>query len=694
MLRGGSSQSRQSKRALKTKLTASSLEAKLAPQKVIILEKKFYDQLMQWITNESAEKPQNSINNSLLSSIKSKKEIKKGVDYEILNSNIYLDLIKIFPKSQKIEGSLTINPITKAETVLFNPISVNIQVPNAKRGSSRSVNRQPKSYDLDPNWKLGDFKQALCEQHNLEPSECSFYSRQTYSNDKLKDTMSIQDLQRRYRNGIELELKCDDTKTSTMKTIKTGTTTNTTNLVTRPKTRNPSVPRFQRQLETKQEVKISSIKTKNSSAITMKAFASSTSNVQNELEKDQYESFSSSMTTNSRKLYNHDDGFDVSNNEKSPQPSIFNANSKSIFLNKENSFKKPELGSKVSTFADSSEIVSTFSSSKHFPKPVGFCNLGNTCFFNAALQCLVRVQPLTDFILSSEFENQINIRNPKSSKGRIATAYRAFLEDLCASKSGYKDPSNLRSAFVSKFKRFANFGQHDSQELLCCLLDGIHEDLNQSSFAHGRNPPIPTTSNSDYWDVHLSKDASPVVDIFHGKLFSSITCPSCHRVESVHDPFMFLQLDIPRRFSAVKLSDCLQSFSERYTLDSDNKWKCSGCNQMVCATKEMGVDSCPKILLIHLKRFSGEGYFASKIDTKVDYPDELDSKTFTRKNSGIYRLIGAVFHGGGLGGGHYTAAALDPESKRWYNFNDSIATPIDSSGAHKGGAYILVYQRI
>jgi ubiquitin C-terminal hydrolase len=84
----------------------------------------------------------------------------------------------------------------------------------------------------------------------------------------------------------------------------------------------------------------------------------------------------------------------------------------------------------------------------------------------------------------------------------------------------------------------------------------------------------------------------------------------------------------------------------------------------------------------------------SKIDTSVDYPDVLDSADFAAEPTGKYKLIGVVFHSGGLGGGHYTAAAVDLPSGRWFNFNDSFASQIDRTGAHKGSAYLLVYERM
>ena len=330
-----------------------------------------------------------------------------------------------------------------------------------------------------------------------------------------------------------------------------------------------------------------------------------------------------------------------------------------------------------------------------FPRPVGLQNLGNTCFFNSAVQCLARVQPLTAFVLSPTFEHQLNLRNPQGSGGRIACAYRDFLKDICSGGNHARNPAGLRSAIVGKYRTFANYGQQDSQELLGALLDGLHEDLNQSTAAGGRvSSPVKPNSDMDSWQLHNAKNSSPIQDLFHGRLFSSIHCSECNNVECVYDPFMFLSVPVPKvSHGSVQLIDCLNSFSQEDRLDSKNKWRCPKCNKLVCATKRMGVDACAPILIIHLKRFSGHSFLSTKIEAAVDYPPIIDSSSFCQSpNSGKYKLIGAVFHSGGLGGGHYVAAAWDAPSENWYNFNDSIATRVTPSGAHSSKAYILFYQ--
>ncbi|KAH0786417.1 Clan CA, family C19, ubiquitin hydrolase-like cysteine peptidase [Histomonas meleagridis] len=330
-----------------------------------------------------------------------------------------------------------------------------------------------------------------------------------------------------------------------------------------------------------------------------------------------------------------------------------------------------------------------------FPKPAGLHNLGNTCFFNAAIQCLIRIQPLTAFVMSPTFESHINFNNPLGSHGAIALAYRNFLMDICGGRNNTRDPRLLRSAIASKYRKFANYWQQDSQELLGALLDGLHEDLNQAARPKNSTENETVSSNADSWSLYLSKNSSPIMDLFSGKLYSRINCNLCGYSSIVHELFMFLSLSVPSRAEkSIKLIDCIKFFLKEEQLDESNKWKCEKCNHYVKATKKIEIEQCPPVLIIHLKRFEGRLRYATKIDTTVDYPDELDASLFTmKKNNDVYRLIGVVFHAGGLNGGHYTSAALDLPSGQWYYFNDSSASKISIAAAHNSKAYILFYQR-
>lgn len=58
----------------------------------------------------------------------------------------------------------------------------------------------------------------------------------------------------------------------------------------------------------------------------------------------------------------------------------------------------------------------------------GLENIGNTCFLNAAIQCIVGIDKLSGYFFKNEHLNDINYRNPLGSEGKLACAYGEFLK--------------------------------------------------------------------------------------------------------------------------------------------------------------------------------------------------------------------------------------------------------------------------
>ena len=48
---------------------------------------------------------------------------------------------------------------------------------------------------------------------------------------------------------------------------------------------------------------------------------------------------------------------------------------------------------------------------------------------------------------------------------------------------------------------------------------------------------------------------------------------------------------------------------------------------------------------------------------------------------------------GGIGGGHYTAYARNPDSNIWYEFNDKSVSRISENEIVTAAAYVLFYRR-
>ncbi|CAN6335128.1 unnamed protein product [Urochloa humidicola] len=179
----------------------------------------------------------------------------------------------------------------------------------------------------------------------------------------------------------------------------------------------------------------------------------------------------------------------------------------------------------------------------------GLDNLGNTCFMNSAVQCLAHTSKLVKYFLG-DFCKEINTHNPLGMKGELAYAFGDLLRKLWAIDRTPVAPRQFKAKLSRFAPQFSGFNQHDSQELLAFLLDGLHEDLNRV-----KCKPYSEAKDSDgrpdeevadeYWGNHLARNDSIIVDICQGQYKSTLVCPICKKVSVTFDPFMYLSLPLP-----------------------------------------------------------------------------------------------------------------------------------------------------
>jgi len=111
-------------------------------------------------------------------------------------------------------------------------------------------------------------------------------------------------------------------------------------------------------------------------------------------------------------------------------------------------------------------------------QPTGLRNLGNTCYMNAALQCLFCVDELTEFFVANRHARDANEQSRDGHKGELAQAYADTVKAMMVGSSIHA-PSKLKEAVGRCEPRFMDGKQHDAAELISVLLSGLHEDLNR-----------------------------------------------------------------------------------------------------------------------------------------------------------------------------------------------------------------------
>ncbi|XP_021757775.1 ubiquitin carboxyl-terminal hydrolase 10-like [Chenopodium quinoa] len=179
----------------------------------------------------------------------------------------------------------------------------------------------------------------------------------------------------------------------------------------------------------------------------------------------------------------------------------------------------------------------------------GLQNLGNTCFMNSALQCLFHTAPLVEYFLQN-YTDEINKQNPLGMHGELAISFGDLLREMWSSGRTSIAPRHFKGKLARFAPQFSGYNQHDSQELLAFLLDGLHEDLNRV-----KQKPYIEMKDSDgrpdeeyaeeCWRSHKARNDSIIVDTCQGQYKSTLVCPVCNKISITFDPFMYLSLPLP-----------------------------------------------------------------------------------------------------------------------------------------------------
>jgi hypothetical protein len=180
---------------------------------------------------------------------------------------------------------------------------------------------------------------------------------------------------------------------------------------------------------------------------------------------------------------------------------------------------------------------------------VGLDNLGNTCYMSASLQILLHMDHLVDYFMSKTYLQHVNVHSKHGYKGRLAHAFGKLITNLwCTDKSSIS-PRIFRQELIQLRDQFAGNEQHDAQELMTFLLDGLSEDLNlvhekpyiENPDSDGR----PDSVLADiWWGNHLKRELSIVNALFSGQFKSVMKCSHCQYTSARYEPFNTLTLPL------------------------------------------------------------------------------------------------------------------------------------------------------
>jgi ubiquitin carboxyl-terminal hydrolase 8 len=628
---------------------------------VFVVDRTWHFELMQFLAGSQRESqfPKScwSLNDAIVRKADSGRSFLYQMDFEVIPNSLRFRFEEIFGRAPRnlIEGNLVLSPTGRPTFLrLGTEITFNIYLP---RGTETRM--------CGPNWFVLDIERDACSRHKLDNHRLFVLGGREPINSSLK----IEELQSQGNSGLSLKpftIPANQMSTSSSSRMRSESPRGRNGVTTEaPKI---SSPRDRKNvLDGSSSLSFaSSVLDDSQGRHSTNGFTSGVTAPPTQVSSGYGQSFQTGLTSRPRSR----DRSEAFRNSQ-PDPVV------------------PRYGSSVDQKFDDSPSsgftrVSALNSGRTVG-PVGLQNLGNTCFMNAPLQCLMRVKRLTDYLLSGGCQAARNPRNPLGSRCQVLDSYCALLREVSNARCSVS-PTDLKRAIAQHNSTFSGYGQHDANEFLTTLLDALHEDLNQSRTATGSHLNLEHLSGME---LHHFCNQSIIVDLFHGETSTKLTFP-CGARQDIRELFALWVIPLPPGDNNASLANCIRSWEQEQHMTGENGLWCERCDRIENVRRQTTVVRFPSVLIIQLKRFTDNDGRLSKNSTSVSYPLQFN------QSQGTYHLTGVVHHSGTLSGGHYTCLVRDsPTSSQWYEISDSNISPVRGdwgSNITDSSAMILFYQ--
>lgn len=259
----------------------------------------------------------------------------------------------------------------------------------------------------------------------------------------------------------------------------------------------------------------------------------------------------------------------------------------------------------------------------------GLPNYGNTCYFNSALQCLLQIPQLSNYMILKKIENE----------NELLLEYQSIVKLFWTSSESSINILKLLKLFINKFPQFDNNNQNDSQEVFICFLDFLDNSC----------------------DNFIKK-------IFFSELEQTTICKNN---SSLKKDFTNIHLLYP--IEETNITKLINKYQDWNTIENyiDNK----GINYHVALTRTI-IKETSSVIVFSIKMYD------KKVKIELEETIEL--------NNIKYDLFATVTHLGSIRGGHYISYTKHKDV--WYMKDDEESKSV-STIPFKHYHYMVFYKK-
>ena len=352
-------------------------------------------------------------------------------------------------------------------------------------------------------------------------------------------------------------------------------------------------------------------------------------------------------------------------------------------------------------------------------KNVTFTIIGNSCYINAVLHCLIQTKKLTKYFLNGKDKNS----NKEIDIGNKNSFYQAYLELI---KTIYEEKVkkifNLEN-FLVKLENinplFKKGESGDCKDFLIFILNQLHKELKKANIIKTRN--IKNAYNQydkkivfDYFLCDFENQLSIISDLFFGWIENTNECCNCKTFfnsRGLDNPIcynygIFAYLIFPleqiektknnkMKKNNIGIYDCFNFYQNNKFFTGDNKNYCNCCKKLCDSIYNSRIYISPNILIIILERNKNN---INQI--KLEFYENIDISQYIlqkEKPQIIYNLYAVITYIVINNKAFFIASCKSSIDEKWYRYKDDKIIPIEDflkEIIDFGTPYILFYQKV